>query len=450
VTVRVLPEIGDPPRLAPLEIRRHTFANGLTLACVEQRELPMVALEIAIRAGAALDDPRHAGRAVMVAEMLDEGTTTCDVMQIADEIDYLGAHLSISAGWDSTVLALHVLSNRLPPALDVMADVLLRPSFPQAEFERKRRERLSALLQDRDEARIVANRALARGVFGADHPYGMPATGTYATIQALQLADVRAFYEEHYRPANAFVVAVGDVDFQQLVVALDGYFAQWQGAAPPRQPVPAAPVPSRRVLLVDKPRAAQAEVRVGHTAPERATPDYFPLVVMNTLLGGAFTSRLNLKLREEMAVTYGASSKFGWRTQGGIFWAASAVNTSAAAAAAAVMLEEMNRMRTERIAVDELERAAQYIAYGLPRSFETAEDVAAHLREQMLHGFPADYWARYVDRILEVTPQQVAAVAARHLQPDRAVAVIVADRGAVEADLRARHIGEIMLTEIEA
>jgi zinc protease len=171
---------------------------------------------------------------------------------------------------------------------------------------------------------------------------------------------------------------------------------------------------------------------------------------MNTILGGAFTSRLNLRLREEMAVTYGASSKFGWRSQGGIFWAGSAVDSRAAAESVNVILREMARLREQSVDVDELQRAIQYIAYGLPRSFETTEDVAAHVREQILHGFEIDYWSQYVERVLDVTAGQVAAAAARWLHPDRAVAVVVADRQDVEANLASLNVGEVVITDVEA
>lgn len=449
--LRSPPAVGDPPRLGKLDIRTHQFANGLRLACVEQRNLPIVDIEIVVRAGAALDAPTQAGRAVMVAELLDEGTHTRDVLAIAEAIDFLGAHLGISAGWDSTIVALHVLSDRLDAALDVMVDVVLDPAFPVAEFERKKRERLTALLQEQDEARVAANKTLARGVFGPAHPYGMPAAGTCASIEALTLADVQSFYDAYFKPANAFIVVVGDVNFADLVRDFEKRFAGWQGvASPPVALPPARPGSATRILLVDKPRAAQAEIRVGHTAPHRATPDYFPLVVMNTMLGGSFTSRLNLRLREQMGVTYGASSKLGWRRQGGIFWAASAVDSEAAAESIAVMLQEMRRLRDEPVDASEMERAARYIAYGLPRSFESTEDIAAHVREQVLHGFPLDYWPRYVEQILAVSPPQVHEVAARHLQPEQAVGVVVADRRAVEDQLRQLRLGEVIITDVEA
>jgi zinc protease len=450
VTVRTLPAVGQPPRLDQLHIQTHTLPNGLLIACVEQHNLPIVDIELVVRAGAALDEPRYAGRAVMTAEMLDEGTATRDVMQIAEEVDYLGAHLSLSAGWDTTVVALHVLSSKLNEGFDVMADVVLAPSFPEEEFDRKKRERLSGLLQDRDEARMLANKALARGVFGNDHPYGQPTGGTYASIEALTVADVRDFYQTHFHPGNAFVVIVGDISFDAAVRLVEEKLGVWGAGVSSQTSIADTPMPaSTRLLLIDKPRAAQAEIRVGHPGPARTTADYFPLVVMNTMLGGSFTSRLNLKLREEMAVTYGASSKLGWRTRGGLFWAASAVDSGAAAASVAVMLDEMRRMREEPVDQVEMERAASYIAYGLPRAFETTEDVAAHVREQLLHSFPTDYWARYVDRVLSVTAEEVRTVAARHLHPDNAVAVVVADRAGVEPGLRSGSFGEVIITDVE-
>ncbi|HET9439062.1 MAG TPA: pitrilysin family protein [Longimicrobiales bacterium] len=450
MTSRATPAVGAPPRLLPLDVRTHTFSNGLLLACVAEHRVPSVDIEIVVRAGAALDDPPHAGRAAMVAEMLDEGTTSRTVLQIADEIDFLGAHLAISAGWDSTVIGLHVTSERLTPALEVMADVILHPSFPPAEFERKKREKLSALLQERAEARLVANKVLMQGVFGAEHPYGAPVGGTTASVTALQLADVRAFYQAHFQPANTFAVVVGAVNFTALALQLEELFGAWRGHRIARRPMPPAPaVETARVLLVDKPGAAQAEIRIGHGAPGRDTEDYFSLLVLNTMLGGSFTSRLNLRLREQMAVTYGASSKFNLRVHGGMFWAGSAVDSDAAADSVAVVLHEMKRLRAEPIDVAEMRRAGQYLAYGLPRHFETTEDIAAHLREQLLYGLSDDYWWRFVDRILAVTPAEVSAAAARHLQPEHAVAAIVADRNVIADDLQNRDLGAVILTEIQ-
>ena len=450
MTVRAAPKGGAPPRLPPLPIQKHTFDSGLALAVVERRELPIVDLDLVIRAGAALDAPSMAGRALMTAEMVDEGTASRSAIQIAEDIDYLGGDLHVSAGFDSTVLSLHVLADRLPAALDVLADVALAPAFPSAEFDRKKRERLTALLQDHDEARIIANKALALGIFGPAHPYGQPAGGTHTSLGSVTLEQVRDFYNRNFSPSNAFMIAVGDIDFTDFVQEIAGRFAHWEnGARIQAAGVPTASLPpSTRVLLVDKPGAAQAEIRVGHIGPARDSSDYFPLVVLNTILGGAFTSRLNLRLREEMGVTYGASSKFGWRKSGGVFWASSAVDTEAAAESVGVILNEMRQLRDAELAASEVRRAVQYLAYGLPRAFESTDDIAAHLREQLLYGLTDDYWATYVDRVLAVTPQQVKEVADRHLQPGRAVAVVVADRSAVETKLNALGIGEVIITEV--
>jgi zinc protease len=441
--------VGLPPRLQRVPQRRRTLANGLTICLVAEHSTPIVDVEVVIRTGAARDAQSCAGRAAMVAEMLDEGSESRSVLEIADEIDYLGAHLGINAGWDSTLVALHVSSERLTPALEVLADVVLQPTFPVTEFERKQREKLTALRQERAEPRLLANKALTQGVFGSIHPYGAPAGGTYAAIEALTLEEVRSFYQQCYTPANTFIVAVGDIDFDDFSARLEQHFGGWQGMAPLPPAFPAEQAVERtHLLLVDKPGAAQAEIRVGHSAAGRNTPDYFPLIVLNTMLGGSFTSRLNLRLREEMGVTYGASSKFNLRLQGGLFWAGSAVDTDAAAQSVAVMLEEMRRFQRLQIDAEEMQRAAQYLAYGLPRHFEATHDIAAHIREQLLYHLEDDYWERFVERVLAVRPDDIAEVAARHLQPERAVAVVVADGAAVAPELERAGIGEVSKVDV--
>jgi len=200
--------------------------------------------------------------------------------------------------------------------------------------------------------------------------------------------------------------------------------------------------------VVDKPNAAQAELRVGHAAPPRDTADYFSLKVLNTVLGGSFTSRLNTILRERMGVTYGARSRFLLRRNGGLFSAGGAVSTAAAARSAQVVVEEMARLRSERVPSAELQRAQGYIAFGLPRSFETTEDIAAHLREQLLYGLADDYWQSYVDRIFAVTADDIGGVAARHLQPDACAIVVVADEREVRTALEQTGLGEVVPTRV--
>lgn len=415
---------------------------------VERRDLPMVDVEIVIASGADLDLPVYAGRTSMTAEMLDEGTPERAALDIAEQLDYLGAQLDVQPGWDTTTVSMQVLSSRLEPALDILADVLLNASFPEYEYRRKQTERLTALLQERDEPQLLAGKALAAGLFGPEHPYGAPISGTHEVIERLTRAEVSALYHTHFRPANAFLIIVGDVDTTAIVAAIAARIGSWSGEAPAAATPHVVPAGLRRILVVDRPDAAQAELRVGHAAPPRATADYFELKVLNTVLGGSFTSRLNTILRERMGVTYGARSRFLLRRNGGLFTAGGAVFAAAAARSAEVIVTEMTRLLSERVPPAELQRAQSYIALGVPRSFETTDDIAAHLREQLLYGLADDYWQSYVDRILAVTAADIMDVAARHLQPEGCVIVVVADEREVRTALEQTGLGDVVPTGV--
>lgn len=446
---RPLPQIGAPRRLVPAPLRTHTFANGMTVTVVERRGLPIVEVEFIVTGGAERDEPALAGHTSMMAEMADEGTRSRSALDIAEEIDHLGAHFHIAPGWHATTASLHVLSHRLDPALDIAADVVINATFPPDEYRRKQDERLNALMQDADEAALVASKALAKGVFGDAHPFGVPMDGTYESVTKLTVADIMRLYRERFAAANTHVLVVGDVAADEMFAKIEQRFAAWNGMrAPEVPPAPAGRALARRILLVDKPGAAQAELRIGHAGPARSTPDYFALLVMNTVLGGSFTARLNTILREQMGVTYGASSRFRMRKNGGLFVAGAAVLTEAAARSAQVVVEEMDRMTAELVPAAELLRAQSYLALGLPRSFETTEDIAAHVRDQLIYGLPADYWQTYVDHVFAVTAGDIMDVAARHLHADACTIVVVADQGDVHVALEQTGLGEVLPTSV--
>lgn len=434
-----LPEIRIPPA------RRERLSNGLAVLIVEKHALPVVDLRVVVRTGAAADTPAEAGRASLTAEMIDEGTERYDALGLAEAIDALGASLKTGVSWDATTLALHVLSPRLAPALDLMAEVLLRPTFPAAELERVRKERLADLLQQQDEPRSLAARAFAEELYGDLHPYGTSPSGTEASIGRFERDALVGFYRTHYHPANAFLVVVGDVDPSSLLPQLESAFGGWAPApvvAPALPPLP--PVPeAARIRVVDKPGAPQSEIRVGQVGPARSTPDYFALVLMNTILGGSFTSRLNMALREERGYTYGAGSRFDFRLGPGPFLAASAVHTDVTDDAVSVFLEEIRRIRDERVLEGELERARNFLALGMPRTLETTEEIARRLAEIELFALGDDYLERWTERIRVVDASDVERVARRYLDPDRASVVVVGDRARVEEPLERLGVGAV-------
>jgi zinc protease len=443
-----IPALGAPPEVRLPPAHRRQLSNGLDVMLIERRDLPVVDVQFVMRAGAGDDDAAHAGRAHLTADMLDQGTATRSATRIADEAELLGASLHTHGSWDFCTVTLHVLSSRLRPALALFADVATRPAFPADEFERKRAERLAAILQEADEPRTIASNHFLRTVYGPDHPYGLPLGGTRITIERADISDVREFYGTRFTPADAFLVLVGDFPSAAILPMLEDLFGGW--VAPhyvaPRG-IPDVSAATRAVHIVNLPGAAQSELRVGCAGPPRSTPDYFPLLVANTILGGAFTSRLNMKLREEKGYTYGAGSNFALRRAGGPFLASTAVATAATADAVSDMVREIGRMARERVGADELERAKNYIVLGLPRLFETTSDIADHLSELALHRLGDDYYDHYAARVRAVTPSQIQAATARWLRDDELVIALAGDAATIAGELKALNIGAVHVSQ---
>ena len=439
---------GAAPELSLPDPVRRTLGNGLEVILVEQHELPVVDVRLVVRGGAAVDAPADAGRATLLADLLDEGTTTRTTLQLADELEFLGAELTTDAGWDATYANLHVLRPRLDDALALMADVVLHPTFPAEEVERKRAERLAALIQQRDEPRFLASNAFASVLYGRAHPYGISSLGTNASVRSLERDDLLRTYRTFFRPRNAFLVVAGDVTMDQLLPMLERHFGEWEDGDVALPPLPPAPTSAASAVhIVDKPGAAQSEIRVGQIGVARDTPDYFPLLVMNTMLGGSFTSRLNMNLREDKGYTYGARSGFDHRMGAGPFTAAAAVETAVTDSAVVEFLREMRRIRDDRVTDAEIDRAINYIAYGLARRFETTNDIASNIADAELYRLGDDYFDRYVARVRAVTADDVQRVARTYLDPARWAIVIAGDRAAIEAKLRGLGIGDVHAIE---
>jgi predicted Zn-dependent peptidase len=437
-------ERSRPPALpAPRDARlppftRFRLRNGLEVAAAEQHALPLVLARLTMRAGAATDPPQLAGRASLTAELVDEGTSTRSALDIASSLEMLGADLMVTGDWDQTVLSLQVLADRLEPGLELLADILVNAAFDPGEVERKKTERLTALLQELDEPAALASRAFVAEVYGRDHAYGNAASGDLRTVRGIDRETLVRFHADRYRPADAFLVIVGDIEPARLVPTLERLFAPWVAA--PVTPVVAPPPPPARttaIRVVDRPDAPQSELRIGHAGPPRTTTDYFPIIVMNTILGGSFTSRLNQRLREEKGYTYGARSSFAFRAGPGPFVVSTAVDTRATAPAVSDVLREIRRLRDDNVPESELERARNYIALGLPRRFETVDGIAEHIAEILLYGLADDYYDHYMASVRAVGAEAVRSAAQRYLDPAHTAVVVAGDydqtAGALEA-----------------
>ena len=446
-----LPTPGSAPTLKLPAIQKRQLSNGLPVWIVELHEVPVVQVNLVVSSGSADDPAGKYGVASMTADMLENGAGARSALDIADAIDFLGASLATSSGSDSTAVRLHVPVGRLTDALPIMADVALKPAFPKDELERLRQERLTTILQARNDPAAIVGLTFSRVVYGTSHRFGTAIMGTAQTIKALTIDDLRAFYASRYRPDNATLLVVGDVTPDKVLPVLESQFGKWksQGAAPAHVtfPEPRASGP-REVILVDKPGAPQSQIRIGWVGVPRSTPDYFPLQVMNTVLGGSFTSRLNMNLRENHGYTYGAASVFDMRIAAGPFYATAGVQTDKTADALKEFLNELNGI-LQVIPEDELTRAKNYVALGFPERFETTGDISTNLENLVVYHLPDDHFSKYVQNILGVTAADAQRVARKYILPDRVAVVVVGDLKSIEPPIRAVSLGAVRILTID-
>ena len=442
------PTPGAPPALKLPAIQRRTLSNGLPVWIVELHKVPVVHVALVVKSGAGADPQGKFGVASLTADMLDEGAGKRSSLEIADAVDYLGASLSTSSTPDASFVDLHVPVARLEDGLTIMADVALRPTFPERELQRVREELLASLVQAEDDPASLVQFAFPRLVFGSGHRYGTMVFGTASAVKGLSVADLRQFHARQYVPSNSAVIVTGDVTTASVVARLESAFGSWTGSPSPAADLPAsAQLKSRQIYLIDKPGAAQSQIRIGWVGLPRSTPDYFAVRVLNTILGGSFTSRLNQNLREEHGYAYGASSTFDMRVAAGPFYAAAGVQTDKTAEALTEFFKELDNIR-KPIPAEEVEKAKNYLALLMPRNFETTESMAGSLGGMFVYGLPPDYYATYTDRVRAVTPAAVQRAAERYIQPDKFAVVVVGDRKTIEPGIKALNLGPIKTVEI--
>ncbi|HMG95502.1 MAG TPA: pitrilysin family protein, partial [Gemmatimonadaceae bacterium] len=384
------PELGPPPKVSLPPITTRQLPNGLKLMIVEQHELPLADFVLLVGSGSTADPASKPGIANLLSAMLREGTTTRKSLEIADQIAFLGIRLSPTSSWESSTLSLHTPTAQLDSALALFADVALHPSFPANEFERVRKTQLTELLQLRDQGAAIASIAFPAIIYGSAHPYGAPAQGTEASVKALTTGDLQSYYQANFRPNNATLIVVGDVTPAQVEQKINALFGSWQRADIPQINYSEPPKSgATTIYLIDKPGAAQSSFRIGEVGVPRSTQDYFALTVMNTILGGSFTSRLNQNLRETRGYTYGAGSRFDMRRAAGPFLASAEIVTAKSDSALLEFMKELNGIR-QLVPPAELSRAKRYLQLQLPGNFETTQQIAAALVPVALYGLPLD------------------------------------------------------------
>lgn len=445
------PAIGPAPSLKLPAIQKQKLSNGLAVWIIEHHEVPLAQINLIVRSGSAADPIGKYGVGSLAAAMLDEGAGSRSSLELADALEFLGANLSTTSSFDFSAIRMSVPVSKLADALPLVSDVALRPTFPSGDLDRLKKERLTALLQARDNPAALIQVAFPRVIFGPTHRYGTSANGLPAAIEAFTVADLQSFYRAHFRPDNATLLVVGDVTPASIMPMLEKAFGSWkaEGMAPLVAEVPnATQLKSRQIYIVDKPDAPQSQIRIGWVGVARSTADYAALEVLNTILGGSFTSRLNNNLREEHGYSYGASSAFDMRRSAGPFLATAGVQTDKTGEALKEFFNELDRIGT-LVPEDELKKAKNYVALGFPGEFETTGDLARKLEELVVYGLPDDTFAKFVSAVTSVTASDLQRLSARYIQPDKMAVVVVGDRKVIEGPIRQLNLGPVNFITID-
>ncbi len=457
-----IPRVSEPDRskqpdvqpgfhFSPPMVALEKLDNGLEIRVVERTEIPKVAVGLLVKVGAASDTAGKSGLASMTAEMLDEGTETRSALRIEAELERMGSYLSTGSSREWSLVSLDTLERHLPASMELMADVLLRPSFPSEELERLRKQVLDAILQEKANPNATAGRVVRRVLFGHNHPYGWPVGGDESSVDVLQKADLEEFYRAYYAPTEACLVMVGDVCLDKAKELADEYFSGWRSTALPERKVESVRVSGRKAYVVDRPGAAQSEVRLAMLGPPRVTEDYFALQVLNNVLGGGFSSRLNLNLRENKGYTYGAFSALRFAKFQSLFLGIAPVETRVTKEAIEELVSEFDALASwsRPVTEKELDDAKATLSRGYSQRFETMAQIAGEIAELSGFGLHMDELARYSEGIEAVDFAQIQKAAKEYVKVNDFVLVVVGDASQVEPGLESLNLGDVVRVDVE-
>ncbi|HWP94499.1 MAG TPA: pitrilysin family protein [Gammaproteobacteria bacterium] len=424
-----------------------TLANGLEVLLARRSAVPLVEFNLMLDAGYAADQFGRPGTADLALAMLDEGTKKRTALQIADELERLGAQLSADSDLDVSSVELSALKRYLDASLELYADVVLNPSFPESEFERLRKQQLAAIQREKVQPFSMALRVFPKLLYGEGHAYANPLTGsgTEESVRAMTLDELRAFHRTWFKPNNAKLVVVGDVTMAELMPLVEKHFGKWQPGEVPAKNL--APVPHRdrgAVYLIDRPGSEQSIIFAGHVVPPKNNPRELAILAMNEVLGGGFTARINMNLREAKHWSYGAGSLIPNAAGQRPFIVYAPVQTDKTDLSMAEIVKELTGITgSQPPTADELARVKDQETLSLPGRWETNDRVLADLSEAVRFGYPADYWDTYAARVRALGIEDVMQATREVIRPDRLVWVVVGDRSRIEAGIRKLGLGDI-------
>ena len=448
-----LPETGEPPEAPFDSFERFSLDNGLEVMLAERRAIPVVEMNLVVDAGFAADQFATAGTANLTLAMLDEGTTTRNALEISDELQRLGANVAGGSDLDTSYVGLSALKENLPESLDLFADLILNPSFPAADFERLQQLQLVGIQQEKVRPRTLALRLFPRILYGEGHAYSLPFTGSgdEASVAALQPEDLAAFHETWFKPNNATLVVVGDTTRSEIEPLLAERFSAWTpGDVPSKNLDAVVHRDASIVYLVDRPDSEQSVIIAGHIAPPRNHEADLAISAMNQVLGGDFTARVNMNLREDKGWSYGARTQIVAARGQRPFMAVAPVQTDKTAAAMAELQRELEAIRAHRPPeAEEIAKVKDRRTLSLPGRWETASAVLGSLSEVVRFGLPDDYWHTYADSVRGLSEAEIRRAAVDVVRPEALVWIVVGDRGRIEAEIKQLNVGELVSLDVD-
>ena len=449
-----MPEPGINPTPRFPDLQRITLSNGLKVVLAERHSVPIVNLSLLLDAGFAADQFARPGTALLAMNMLDEGTTTRNSIEISKELSTLGANLGTGSSLDSSTVSLSTLKSKLDNSLKLYADVILNPSFPQADLDRLKNLQIAAIQNQQSQPIQMALRVFPRLLYGNTHSYGLPfqGSGYIDTVRKLTRDDIVKFHDTWFKPNNGTLVVVGDTTIAELKPKLEALFAGWKSGKTPAKnlAVTKGSGSPRKVFLVDKPGAAQSVILAGTLAPPRSNPDEPAIQSMNTILGGAFISRLNMNLREDKHWSYGAGSIVFNARGDRMFFAYAPVQTDKTSESIQEVSNELRRILKEKpITDDEMSMAKNNLTLTLPGIWETNDSVSQSIQEMVQFGLPNDYYATYPGAIAALDLNSINKASGLVVKPDELVWLVVGDREKIEKGIRDLNLGEIIIVDAD-
>jgi len=447
------PAPGTPPELKLPKLQRATLSNGLKIILAERHEVPLVNFTLASDAGFASDASTSPGTANLAMLVLTDGTRTRDALKISDELESLGATLKGSSNLDLSFVSLSALTTKLDPSLDLFADVVLNPSFPESEVKREQKLVLAGIDREQNAPATLALRVLPELLYGNGHPYGNPLTGsgTKESVAKLTREDLVKFHDSWLRPGNSTIVIVGDTTLAEVKPKLEKLFAGWKGGNPPAKNVKTVPVATKSfVYLIDKPGALQSVIVAGIVAPPRANPQNIAIEAMNNSLGGMFGARLNMNLREDKHWSYGVRTVLRDARSQRPFYAVAPVQTDKTKEAMIEMNKEFRGIVGDNpVSGEELNKIQANEILKLPGSRETLEALSQSIVDIVQFGLPDDYYDTYAGKVRALNASDVNAAAKEVVRPENLIWIVVGDRAKVETGIQELNFGEFRLMDID-